>query len=145
MKRRGKRRIIGMGCGVGEEGRVRRRKNCKSAVRRGTVCGGCRWSAVVRCKSPSTAFNYDVIANTDDGYFLRYTLYITRGPTASTPAPVPKAVESPVCVRPYVLTTKPCDCFRMFQYTAPETRFSPTLLSDSLTPCLDPPLNVHLE
>lgn len=27
-------------------------------------------------KSPSTAFNYDVIANTDDGYFLRYTLYI---------------------------------------------------------------------
>ncbi|KAI4479776.1 hypothetical protein M0804_010826 [Polistes exclamans] len=28
-------------------------------------------------KSPSTAFNYDVIANTDDGYFLRYTLYIT--------------------------------------------------------------------
>lgn len=47
----------------------------------GPVCGG-RWSAVVRCKSPSTAFNYDVIANTDDGYFLRYTLYITRGPTA---------------------------------------------------------------
>lgn len=48
------------------------------------VCGGRRWSAaVVRCKSPSTAFNYDVIANTDDGYFLRYTLYITRGPTAS--------------------------------------------------------------
>lgn len=40
------------------------------------------WSAVVHCKSPSTAFNYDVIANTDDGYFLRYTLYITRGPTA---------------------------------------------------------------
>lgn len=28
-------------------------------------------------KSPSTAFNYDVIANTDDGYFLRYTLYVT--------------------------------------------------------------------
>lgn len=60
----------------------------------GTVCGGRRWSAVVRCKSPSTAFNYDVIANTDDGYFLRYTLYITRGPTASTPAPEPKAVEA---------------------------------------------------
>lgn len=60
----------------------------------GTVCGSRRWSAVVRCKSPSTAFNYDVIANTDDGYFLRYTLYITRGPTASTPAPEPKAVEA---------------------------------------------------
>lgn len=69
--------------GLREKGRVRRRKNCKSGGRRwrGTVCGG-RWSAVVRCKSPSTAFNYDVIANTDDGYFLRYTLYITRGPTA---------------------------------------------------------------
>lgn len=80
VKRREERRIIGEGCGVREEGGVRRRKNCKSAVRRGTVCGGRRWSAVVRCKSPSTAFNYDVIANTDDGYFLRYTLYITRGP-----------------------------------------------------------------
>lgn len=57
-----------------------------------TVCGGRRWSAVVRCKSPSTAFNYDVIANTDDGYFLRYTLYITRGPT--TPVLKPKAVEA---------------------------------------------------
>lgn len=99
VKRTGEGRIIGEGCGVREEGRARRRKNCKSAVRRGTVCGGRRWSAVVRCKSPSTAFNYDVIANTDDGYFLRYTLYITRGPTASTPAPEPKAVEAlSVCV-----------------------------------------------
>lgn len=50
-----------------------------------------------------------------------------------------------VCGRPYVLTTKPCDCFRMFQNTAPETRFSPTLLSDSLPLCFDPLLNVHLE
>lgn len=88
-----KRGIIGEGCGVREEGRVRRRKNCKSAVK-GNRLRGRRWSAVVRCKSPSTAFNYDVIANTDDGYFLRYTLYITRGPTASAPAPEPKAILS---------------------------------------------------
>lgn len=58
------------------------------------------WSAVVHCKSPSTAFNYDVIANTDDGYFLRYTLYITRGPTASpsptgSPGPVPPPPPPP--------------------------------------------------
>ena len=76
--------------GVRKESRVRRRKNCKSTME-GNVCGGRQWSAVVRCKSPSTAFNYDVIANTDDGYFLRYTLYITRSPTAS---PKPKAVEA---------------------------------------------------
>ena len=45
----------------------------------------------------------------------------------------------------YVLTTKPCDCFRMFQNTVPETRFSPTILSDSLTSYLDLFLNVHLK
>lgn len=109
-------------------------------MRRGTVCGGRRWSAVVRCKSPSTAFNYDVIANTDDGYFLRYTLYITR-PYGVDYSRARTKGRGSVCVRPYVLTTKPCDCFRMFQNTAPETRFSPTILSDSLTPCLDPFLN----
>lgn len=49
--------------------------------RRETVCGAAGGRPSVHCKSPSTAFNYDVIANTDDGYFLRYTLYITRGPT----------------------------------------------------------------
>lgn len=48
---------------------------------RETVCGAAGGRPSVHCKSPSTAFNYDVIANTDDGYFLRYTLYITRGPT----------------------------------------------------------------
>lgn len=132
------RRIIGEGCGVHEEGRVRRRKNCKSGGRRwrGTVCGG-RWSAVVRCKSPSTAFNYDVIANTDDGYFLRYTLYITRGPTAvdSRRARTKgRVLALCLCTGSYVLTTKPCDCFRMFRNTAPETRFSPAILSDSLPP-----------
>lgn len=78
-----------------EEGRVRRRKNCKGRGRgeKGNRLRGPS-VVVVRCKSPSTAFNYDVIANTDDGYFLRYTLYITRGPTTSTPAPEPKAVEA---------------------------------------------------
>lgn len=142
------RRIIGEGCGVREEGRVRRRKNCKSGGRRwrGTVCGG-RWSAVVRCKSPSTAFNYDVIANTDDGYFLRYTLYITRGPTAvdSRRARTKgRVLALCLCTGSYVLTTKPCDCFRMFRNTAPETRFSPAILSDS-PPSPTPPSRSALE
>lgn len=34
-------------------------------------------------KSPSTTFNYDVIANIDDGYFLGYTLYIMASPAQS--------------------------------------------------------------
>lgn len=74
---------------------ARRRKNCKSGDGREPFAG-----AVVRCKSPSTAFNYDVIANTDDGYFLRYTLYITRAalrrrlPRART-----KGRGGSVCVR----------------------------------------------
>jgi len=75
----------------GAKGREKRalarwRKNCKSAME-GRRLWGCWRSAVVHCKSPSTAFNYDVIANTDDGYFLRYTLYITRGPIASPARP----------------------------------------------------------
>lgn len=147
--REGGRRIIGVGCGVREEGRVRRRKNCKSGGRRwrGTVCGG-RWSAVVRCKSPSTAFNYDVIANTDDGYFLRYTLYITRGPTAvdSRRARTKgRVLALCLCTGSYVLTTKPCDCFRMFRNTAPETRFSPAILSDSPPPPTPPTSRSALE
>lgn len=84
-------RYIGEGDGEGAGGKdvcecmgVMERKNCKSATE-GKRLWGCWWSAVVHCKSPSTAFNYDVIANTDDGYFLRYTLYITRGPTTSLP------------------------------------------------------------
>lgn len=64
-----------------EEKRTRRRKNCKSGGGREIVCRAAGGRPSVHCKSPSTAFNYDVIANTDDGYFLRYTLYITRGPT----------------------------------------------------------------
>lgn len=63
-----------------------------------------RWSAVVRCKSPSTAFNYDVIANTDDGYFLRYTLYITRGPTAASTPARPNQRPSEALVRVHGLT-----------------------------------------
>lgn len=71
---------------------------------------GCWWSAVVHCKSPSTAFNYDVIANTDDGYFLRYTLYITR-----TALPRTKGRK---ILRVYgVLTARPRDCFGMFRQT----------------------------
>lgn len=103
----------------------------------GEPFAGGRWSAVVRCKSPSTAFNYDVIANTDDGYFLRYTLYITRGPTAvdSRRARTKgRVLALCLCTGSYVLTTKPCDCFRMFRNTAPETRFSPAILSDSPPP-----------
>lgn len=84
--------------------------------RRETVCGAAGGRpSVVHCKSPSTAFNYDVIANTDDGYFLRYTLYITRGPTK--PSLEPRAVRL-LCVYG-VLTTRPCDCFRMFQDMRP--------------------------
>lgn len=113
---------------------------------KGTVCGGRRWSAVVRCKSPSTAFNYDVIANTDDGYFLRYTLYITRGPTASTPEPKAVGGLRP-CVRPYVLYQRPnrvivSGCFRTRRRL--KLDFRRRRLSDSLTSCLDPPSNVHL-
>lgn len=85
VKRRRTRGIIDEGGGVRETGKGTTVEELQERGEKGNpVCGGRRWSAAaVRCKSPSTAFNYDVIANTDDGYFLRYTLYITRGPTAS--------------------------------------------------------------
>lgn len=65
-----------------EEEELRESERARARDVEGNRLWGRWWSAVVHCKSPSTAFNYDVIANTDDGYFLRYTLYITRGPTA---------------------------------------------------------------
>lgn len=144
MKRRRERGIIDEGGGVRETGMgTTTVEELQERGEKGNpVCGGRRWSAaVVRCKSPSTAFNYDVIANTDDGYFLRYTLYITRGPTASYsrahPNQRPRGGSLSVCVNGLTyLTTKPCDCFRMFQNAAHETRFSPTVLSDSFNPGL---------
>lgn len=96
--------------GAKREGRDEEEK-VQECGRRETVCGAAGGRPSVHCKSPSTAFNYDVIANTDDGYFLRYTLYITRGPTK--PSLEPRAVRL-LCVYG-VLTTRPCDCFRMFQ------------------------------
>lgn len=103
--------------GGGYEGRGKNatKEEVQECGRRKTVCGAAGGRPSVHCKSPSTAFNYDVIANTDDGYFLRYTLYITRGPTK--PSLEPRAVRL-LCVYG-ALTTRPCDCFRMFQDMRP--------------------------
>lgn len=79
----------------------------------GCCCAGyilVSWSAYN--KSPSTAFNYDVIANTDDGYFLRYTLYIKRGGGRGVPG---ARCLSTSGVKAVMAAARPCDCFRMYE------------------------------
>lgn len=114
MRKRRKRRNI-LVVTRARRGKDATKEKLQECGRRETVCGAAGGRPSVHCKSPSTAFNYDVIANTDDGYFLRYTLYITRGPTK--PSLEPRAVRL-LCVYG-VLTTRPCDCFRMFQDMRP--------------------------
>lgn len=77
-KVRRKRRNISVVVTRAREGKNATKEKVQECGRRETVCGAAGGRPSVHCKSPSTAFNYDVIANTDDGYFLRYTLYITR-------------------------------------------------------------------
>ena len=62
-------------CAVGRVGKKKREGRRRVAEVKGNGYGPGGRSPY--SKSPSTAFNYDVIANTDDGYFLRYTLYVT--------------------------------------------------------------------
>lgn len=133
--------------GLRQKGRVRRRKNCKSAVEgnrlRGLLVVGRRTLQIpvnriqLRCYRE---YRWRLFPSVHPIHNARPYDVGSRARTKGRGGSV--YVYGPLS---YVLTTKPCDCFRMFQNMAPETRFSLMVLSDSLTPCLNSLLNIRLE